>query len=169
MNSSSFQVFLNRFSLKKLDKSDKTVYVYSYKFTSPPEPGKEISAVKNIPYGIKTPGVKFGSSIITKQPIKDFYLNHKNWKLQPEGTKLLNPDKLNERRALEELERRWLGMKLRTIGEKHRVDNASEGGYIWWNAEKTILKDSGWEVHTGVRLDIRVNELGILFAEIDSY
>ncbi len=167
MDSSSFQVFLNRFALKRLSQLDKEVYVYSYKFTSPPEPGEEYSAVNSITWKIETPGVKFGSTIITKQPIEERYLKNKDWTLQSQGTKLLNPEKLNEKVALETLERRWLGMKLRTIGEKHRVEKALEGGYIWWNANKIILQDSGWEVHTGVRLDIEINESGILFAEID--
>ena len=156
-----------RFALKRLSQADKTVYVYSYKFTSPPEPGKEYSAVNLITWKIETPGVKFGSTIITKQPIAKNCLKHQDWTLQSQGTKLLNPEKLNEKVALEKLERRWLGMKLRTIGTKYRVEKASEGGYIWWNADKIILQDFGWEVHIGVRLDIEINESGILFAEID--
>ena len=132
MDSSSLQVFLNRFALKELSEIDKKVHVYTYKFSLPPEPGKEFVSVNNIPYSTKTPGVKFGSNIITKQLIKERYLKNKDWTLQLQETKLLNPEKLKEKVALEELERRWLGMKLRTIGEKHRVEKASENGYIWW-------------------------------------
>lgn len=167
MANSSLNVYLNRFALKELSTEDKTVCVYTYKFTSPPELGKEYSAVNRITWKLKIPSIKFGSTIITKQPIAENYLQHQDWVLQPQGTQFLNPEKLNEKIALEKLERRWIGMKLRTSGEKHRVENASEGGYIWWNADKVILQDLGWEVHTGVRLDIEVNRLGFLFAEID--
>ncbi|MGK7897751.1 MAG: argonaute PAZ domain-containing protein [Xenococcus sp. (in: cyanobacteria)] len=167
MTSSSLQVFLNRFALKEFSAIDKKVHVYTYKFSLPPEPGKEFSAINRITWKIKTPGVKFGSTIITKQPIAEDYLKNKDWVLQLQETKFLNPKKRNEKVALETLERRWLGMKLRAIDEKHRVEKASEGGYIWWNANKIILQDPGWEVHTGVRLDIEINESGILFTEID--
>ena len=143
MHNNSQKVFLNRFAIKGLSDGDKTVYVYNYKFSSPPEPEKEYSAINKITWKIKTPGVKFGSTIITKQPIADNYLKNEDWELQLQGTQLLNPEKLNEKEALQRLERRWLGMKLRSQGEKHRVKNASEGGYIWWNAEKIILQDSG--------------------------
>ena len=76
MNSSSFQVFLNRFALRGLSQIDKTVHVYTYKFSSPPEPGKEFSAINRITWNIKIPGVKFGSTIITKQPIEERYLKN---------------------------------------------------------------------------------------------
>lgn len=167
MNNNSQRVFLNRFALKRLNDIDKTVYFYTYRFSSPPETGKEHSAVNKITWNIKTPGVKFRSTIITKQLIADNYLTNETWELQLQGRQLLDPEKLNEKEALQRLERRWLGMRLRTQGEKHRVENASEGGYVWWNADKIILQDSGWEVHSGVRLDIEINTSGILFAEID--
>ncbi len=167
MNSYYPQVFLNHFALKKLTEADKTVHIYTYKFSSPPDPGQEYSAVNRITWNIKTPGVKFGSAIISKQPIVESYLKTQDWELQSQGTQLLNPEKLNEKVALEKLERRWLRMQLRSQGEKHRIENASEGGYIWWNADKIIVQDYGWEVHTGVRLDIEINKLGVIFAEID--
>lgn len=169
MNHFTPTVFLNRFPVKSLSKEAKTVQVYTYIFNPSLEPGKEYSAINKITWNIGTPGVKFRSSIITKQPISDNSLQKDNWILKPQGTQLLNPAKQNEKKALERLERRWLGWKLRQKSEKHRVENASEGGYIWWNTQRTILKDLGWEVHKGVRLDIELHHSGIVFAEIDTH
>jgi Argonaute PAZ domain len=170
MNYSMPQIHLNRFQIHRLSQTEKTVHVYTYIFNSPPEPGTEYSAINKITWNIGSiSGVKFGSTIITKQAILDKNLKGENWTLQFQGTQLLYPEKSNEREALERLERRWLGKQLRRISEKHRVDNSSEGGFIWWNADKTILEDSGWEVHTGVRLDIDIHSSGAIFAEVDTH
>jgi argonaute family protein len=89
--------------------------------------------------------------------------------LRSQGKQLLNPAKQNERDALERLERRWLGWKLRHKSAKNRVDRSPEGGFIWWNADKIIVQGSGWEVHTGVGLDIDLHHSGVVFAEIDTH
>lgn len=60
-----------------------------------------------------------------------------------------------------------MGQKIRQISDKNRVQNAPEGGFIWWNANRVILEDLGWEVHTGVRLDIELHSFGTILAEID--
>jgi hypothetical protein len=167
MNNSAVEVFLNRFPVKRLTEAERTVQTYTYTFNPSPELGKEYSAINRITWNIGTPGVRFGSTIITKQPIADRYLQGENWLLKPQGTQLLDLNKSNEREALERLERRWLGWKLRQTPEKYRLENASEGGFIWWNADKIILQGLGWEVHTGVCLDISVHHSGVMFAEID--
>ena len=68
------QVFLNKFPVKKLKKKKKTVQVYSYIFNPSPELGKEYSAIHQIPWKIRTPGVRFKAKIITKQLISAEYL-----------------------------------------------------------------------------------------------
>jgi hypothetical protein len=167
MNNSAVEVFLNRFPVKRLTEVESTVHTYTYIFNPSPEPGKEYSAINRITWNIGTPGVRFGSTIITKQPIADRYLQGENWSLKYLGTKLLVLKKLNEREALENLERRWLGWKLRQTSEKSRIENSPEGGFIWWNADKVILQGLGWEVHTGVRLDLALHHSGVVLAEID--
>lgn len=161
------QVFLNKFPVKKLSNSEKTVQVYSYIFNPSPEPGKEYSAINQIPWKIRTPGVKFKSTIITKQLISEEYLKQDNWTLKHQGTQLLNLDISYEREALEQLERKWLERELRSKFARNRVDRASQGGLIWWDAENIILQDLGWEVHTGVSLNIELHYSGIIFLEID--
>lgn len=76
------KVFLNRFPVKKLNDKDKIVQVYSYTFNPSPELGKEYSAINKIPWKIKTPGVRFKSTIITKQLISEEYLKQDNWTLK---------------------------------------------------------------------------------------
>ena len=170
MTQSILEVYLNRFPIKKLAESKRTVQIYQCDFKSPPELGKEYSALNKIPWNIGgTSGVRLGSNIITKQIISDKYLNNENWSLKHQETKLLNLENIFEKEALERLERRWLGARLRQISPKNRVQKASEGGFIWWNADKTILQDSGWEIHTGVRLDVELQSSGIVLAEIDTH
>ncbi len=170
MNQADVKVYLNRFPLKKLTEVDKTVQIYKCNFESSPELGKEYSAINSIPYKIGyTSGVKFGSTIITKEKISDRYLSNKDWTLRHQETKLLNPENLVEKQALERLERRWLGKEIRQRSKKNQVENASEGGFIWWNADKVILKDLGWEVHTGVRLDLELHSSGMVLVELDTH
>lgn len=171
MKQSTAEVYLNRFPLKQLSEDDKKVRIYKCNFTSSPELGKEYySAINSICYRIGyTSGVRFGSNIITKQKISDKYLSNEKWTLRHQETKLFDPENIVERLALERLERRWLGNRIRQISEKNRVHKASQGGFIWWNADRTILQDSGWEVHTGVRLDLELDPSGIVLAEIDTH
>lgn len=161
------QVFLNKFPVKKLSNSEKTVQVYSYIFNPSPELGKEYSAINQIPWKIRTPGVRFKSTIITKQLISAEYLKQDNWTLKHQGTQLLNLDISYEREALEQLERKWLERELRSKFARNRVDRASAGGLIWWDTDNIILQDLGWEVHIGVSLNIELHYSGIIFLEID--
>ncbi|BAU66861.1 unknown protein [Stanieria sp. NIES-3757] len=167
MNNSTLEVFLNRFPVKRLTEVERTVHTYTYTFNPSPEPGKEYSAINRITWNIGTPGVRFGSTIITKQTIAEGYLQGENWQLRSQGTQLLELNKSNEREALENLERRWLGWKLRQTSEKSRIENSPEGGFIWWNAQKTIVQGLGWEVHTGVRLNLALHHSGAVLTEID--
>ena len=50
---------------------------------------------------------------------------------------------------------------------RNRVDRALGGGFIWWDANNIVLQDLGWEVHTGVRLDVELHHSGVIFIEID--
>ncbi|MGF1490707.1 MAG: argonaute PAZ domain-containing protein [Prochloraceae cyanobacterium] len=166
MNSTP-EVLLNRFAIKKLNERERSVNVYSYTFKTPPQPGKEFSEINKILWNIRTPGALLGKNIVTKDPVLQNYLDGKNYKLQSQGTQVLNPQEEKEREALERIERRWLEKRLKQGSKKNRVERYNFGGLIWWNAEKTILKNKGWEVHTGVRLDVSIHNLGFLFLEID--
>ena len=171
MQQPTVKVYLNRFPVKKLNNTEKIVQVYTCSFKSSPELGKEYSALNRVPWNIgNTSGVRFGSSIITKHRISETYLNNKDWTLSHQGTRLLNLEDTVEKQALERLERRWLGDRIKKyISKKNRVQKSSEGGFIWWNADRTILQDLGWEVHRGVRLDIELHASGIVLAEIDAH
>ena len=167
MTKDTSQVFLNRFAVKQLSDREKTVQVYSYTFNPSPELGKEYSAINQIPWKIRTPGVRFKSTIITKQLISEEYLKQDNWTLEHQGTQLLNLDDSYERESLEKLERKWLERELKYKLSRNRVDRALGGGFIWWDANNIILQDLGWEVHTGVRLDVELHHSGVIFIEID--
>lgn len=167
MSNNTCRVFLNRFPVKKINEQDKLVQVYNYKFDPFPEPGKEYAAINRIPWKIKTPGVRFQSTVITKTLISKQYFKQDNWTLTHQGEQLLNLDNSYARESLEKLERKWLERELRFKSHRHRVTRASEGGFILWDADNVILQDSGWEVHTGVRLDLELHSSGTIFIEID--
>ena len=167
MSENTFKVFINRFPVKQLSDREKTVQVYNYTFNPSPELGKEYSIINQIPWKIRTPGVRFKSTIITKQLISEEYLKQDNWTLEHQGTQLLNLDDSYEREALEQLERKWLERELRYKLSRNRVDRALGGGFIWWDANNIVLQDLGWEVHTGVRLDVELHRSGVIFIEID--
>jgi hypothetical protein len=163
-------VYLNRFPVKKLRESDQIVQVYSCNFIFSPEQGKEQNVLNIIPWKIgKTSGVRFGSKIITKQKIFDTYLNNEFWTLEHQGPQFLSLEQPSEKDALERLERRWIWKELEEISDRNRIQKSSERGLIWWNANRTILQDSGWEVHTGVSLDIELHSSGMILAEIDTH
>jgi hypothetical protein len=167
MSKDNPKVFLNQFPVKKLTDGDKIVQVYEYTFNPSPEPGKEYSAINRILWKIRTPGTRLKSTIITKQLVSDEYLEQDNWTLKHQGTQLLDLDITYEREALKKLERKWLEQQLRYKFDRNRVNRASEGGFIWWDADSIILQGLGWEVHTGVRLDIELHSSGVIFIEID--
>ena len=169
MNFRESSVSLNRFAIHSLTEAEKTVYTYSYKFNPSPEPGKEYAAINRMLWKIWTPGERLGSKIITKEPIQTRNLQGENWTLKPLERQILDLENSRERDALEKLERRWLSKKLRQGNGKNRVDRSPEGGFIWWNEEKIILQKSGWEVHTGVHLDLEIHHSGVIFAEIDDH
>lgn len=166
MNSTS-KILLNRFAIKKLNERERTVNVYSYTFNRLPEPGKEFSEINKILWRIWTPGALLGKNIVTKDPVSQKYLQGKNWKLQPQEIKILNPKEERERDVLERIERRWLEKRLKEVSQKNRIERYNFGGLICWDSEKNILNNLGWEVHKGVHLDVSIHNLGVLFLEID--
>ena len=169
MNSADNQVLLNRFPIKRLSEKDRTVQVYTYSFHAPPEPGQEYTAVNTILWNIWTPGAPLDTAIVTKEKISAERLRGENWTLQPQNSKVLNPAEAREREALERLERRWLQRNLNQKSDKNRVERFGAGGFIWWNTNRIILQDRGWEVHSGVQLDVSVHHSGALFLEIDTH
>jgi hypothetical protein len=165
----TFKVFLNSFRLKKLSESDTLVNVYECEFDSSPEQGKEFKAIYSILWKIGVPGVPFRDQIITKEPIASQKLKGDGWILKSQGEQRLELSKESERKALEKLERNWFEKQLIQRFASRQVERYQYGGFIWWDKNQTVLKDNGWEVHTGVQLDITLTESGSLFLEIDSH
>lgn len=164
-----YQVFLNRFCLKKLSEKDKIIHVYECDFESSPEQGQEFTAIYRILRQLGVVGTLFRSQIITKEAITPQNLTGEGWKLISKGQDNLDFSKESERKALEKLERNWFEKELRKRSTNRKVENYQYGGFIWWDQDRIILKNNGWEVHTGVQLDIELNPSGYLFLEIDSH
>ena len=170
MNQSSTQVHLNRFPIRYLSDSEKTVNSYSYSFKESPERGQEYAAVSKITWNIgKATGVRFGSTIVTKHPIAESYLEGENWTLQPQGERLLDPGSSPERLVLEQLERKSLFNALKFGRIRQKVARYATGGFIWWKQDQIVLNQSGWEVHHGVHVDLEIHPSGVIFIEVDSH
>ena len=173
MNNQPVEVQLNRFAVKRLSEDERTVLSYAYTLNPPPEPGKEYSAIGKMLWNLGIPAVRFGDRVVCKEAVSVERLQGETWVLMPQGTTILNPTNQREREVLEKLERRILEQKLRQLSRHLRSDSRFERtkgtGLIWWNADKIMLQGEGWEVHTGVHLDVSVHRLGWLFLEIDSH
>ncbi|WP_013324485.1 argonaute PAZ domain-containing protein [Gloeothece verrucosa] len=165
---SNAEVFLNSFPLKRLSEQDRTVQVYKYNFKQSPEAGKEYSAISSICWKVNTPATRFQETIITKEKIAPEFLNNDNWSLQDQGAQVLDTSNKSENEALKRLEKRWLEQKIKKSFKSSKIERDTQSCLIWWNAEKVILSNLGWEVHTGVCLDILINS-GALFIEIDDH
>jgi hypothetical protein len=161
------QVVLNQFLIKELSEADRKVYEYIYNFTEFPEAGQEFKAIANVCYKLGVPATQFGNKIITKIAVSPDKLKTDAWEVSLNVEKILEPSKADERKILEKLERKILSSSLKQW-DKTGVENASEGGLIWWIKEDGIEKfGNGWEVHRGRRIDVIINSGGSLFLEVD--
>ena len=163
------QIVLNQFWIKKLSNDDCKVYEYTCNFVETPESGQEFKAIANVCYRLGVTAIQFRNKIITKQLVSTDKLKTDAWEVIPIEEKILTPTNNDERKALEQLERRALEVGLkREWRDATDVEKAAEGGLIWWVKEKGIeLSGDGWEVHRGRRIDIVIDIFGNLFLEVD--
>jgi hypothetical protein len=162
------EVCLNRFPVRQLSQSARTVWIYSYRFEQPPEPEAIYQSTGKILWQIKTPGARLGSTLAVQFALKPEYMQGEGWALQLLGQQELNPEISSERRVLEQIARRDLEQKLR--GSKNRKIERNAGkGLVWWNDQRVEQAGDGWQVHSGVLLDVVIDVGGFLLLEIDSH
>jgi hypothetical protein len=162
------EVCLNRFPVRQLNQSDRTVWIYSCRFKQPPEPEAIYQSTGKILWQVKTPGARLGSTLAVQFALKPEYMQGEGWALQLLGQQELNPEISSERRVLEQIARRDLEQKLR--GSKNRKIERNAGkGLIWWNDQRVERAGDGWQVHSGVLLDVVIDVGGLLLLEIDSH
>ncbi len=161
------QVVLNQFWIKELSEDDCKVYEYICEFVETPESGQEFKAIANVCYKLGVPATQFGNKIITKQLVNTDKLKTDDWEVQLNAEKNFKPSDDNERKILEKLERKFLSINLKKWG-KTDVENAADGGLIWWVKEDGIEKfGNGWKVHKGRKIDVIISASGNLFLEVD--
>lgn len=161
------QVVLNQFWIKELSEDDCKVYEYICEFVETPESGREFKAIANVCYKLGVPATQFGNKIIAKQLVSTDRLKSDTWAVQLNAEKIFKLGDDNERKILEKLERKFLSINLKKWG-KTDVENAADGGLIWWVKENGIEKfGNGWEVHKGRRIDVIISASGNLFLEVD--
>lgn len=162
------QVILNQFWIKELSEADCKIYEYACNFVETPESGQEFKAIGNVCYKLGVPATQFGNKIITKQLVSHDRLKSDAWEIQLNAEKNFKPSNASERKVLEKLERKLLSISLKRWG-KTDVENAAEGGLVWWIKGKDGIEKlgNGWEVHRGTRIDVVISVNGNLFLEVD--
>jgi len=161
-------IVLNRFLVKQLTEFDRTVHEYSCSFQQNPEQGDEQKAISSVCYKLGVPAIRLGNKIITQEPVNLDRLRRDDWELNFITKRILDCANPVERKGIESLERKKLKQRLKGWN-KTAVENASEGGLIWWitGEEGREKCGVGWEVHKGRRIDISIDSDGILYLEID--
>ena len=89
------------------------------------------------------------------------------WNLSYIGEKVLSPTVSVERKALEQLSRRYLYSSLKKLNGP-RVDR-SGSGFILWDERQVEREGDGWKVLKGALIDVAVDEHGQLNLEIDTH
>jgi hypothetical protein len=164
----SVEVCLNRFPVRQLDNADKSVWSYAVSFEHPPEPETVYQMTGKILWAIRIPGARLGSSIVTNAALTPEQMQGDGWSLQLAGQQELDPANSRERKALEQLARRWLEQQLYRA-RSSKIERNSGKGLIWWNAERVEQSGNGWQIHSGVHLDVVVDPTGFLYLEIDRH
>jgi Argonaute PAZ domain len=161
-------IVLNRFFVKQLAESDLTVKEYICSFTQNPDRGQEQKAIARICYKLGVPAIRLGNKIITKEFINLDRLQNDGWDVKFLSEKVLDCTNPDERKGIEQLERKILEQRLKQWS-KTAIEKASEGGLIWWVTGEAGIEmfGVGWEVHRGRRIDISVDTDSNLYLEID--
>lgn len=159
---------LNRFFVKQLTDTDRTVHEYSCSFSQNPAHGDEQRAIASVCYKLGVPAVRLGNKIIAKQPIDSTKLKNEKWEIKFIAQRILDYAIFNERQGIEQLERKFLEERLKKWN-KSAIDKAAEGGLIWWvtGEDGTEKCGEGWEVHKGRRIDVTIDFDGSFYLEID--
>lgn len=165
--SQSVDVYLNRFLVRQLNKTDCTVYRYRCSFDIVPEPEKIYKEVGRILWALRVPGARMGAEIVTQTPVAPENISGAGWTLHASEPQALNPGNAGDRAILEQLSRRWLEQQLRKQGQT--FERAAGSGMIVWDAQKTEHTGVGWQVHRGVHVNVAIDAQGSLYLEIDQH
>lgn len=161
-------ICLNRFLVHRLDDQARTVHRYSYSFTQPPDGPDIYRAVGSILYKIGDAiGARLESEIVTTEPIVEGRLQGEGWTLKYLKESVLDPKNSIERKALEQLNRRYLYSSLKKLNGPNVERSGS--GFVLWDEHKIEGQGDGWQVLRGALIDIVVDEEGLLSLEIDSH
>jgi Argonaute PAZ domain len=168
LNFEEISIVLNRFIVKQLTESDRTVHEYSVRFEQNPDHGEEQQAIARICYKLGVPAVRLGNRIIAKDLVDLDHLHDDDWRVEIISERILDCANPVEQRGIEQLERKILENSLRSW-DKTAIEKASEDGLIWWvkGEEGTEKCGEGWEVHRGRRIDVIIDTDGLLYLEID--
>jgi hypothetical protein len=158
---------VNRFLIKKLNDSDRSVYEYACKFKEDPDKEEIQRNLFRVCYSVKIPATILGFRVITKDEISPEYLKNENWQLSLVSKKVLDCQKLTELKTLERLEQNKLERELRKW--KSASVEKSGGVLVWWvdRDQGREKHGEGWEVHRGRKIDIYIDSDDHLYLEID--
>lgn len=167
--SQQIEVCLNLFPVQQLDTEKRTVNVYSYQFSSPPDRDDTYRSIGKILWNIGLlPAARLDGTIVTYGQIAESRLQNDDWTLRLiEDRRILDPANSAERKILEQLYRQSLYQSLRRIKQGHIEKSGKH--LIWWDETKVEQIGQGWQVLKGALIDIVVDQEGWLKLEIDSH
>lgn len=160
-------VYLNRFFVKNLSPEELEFYCYSIKFNDVINAEDLYQKIGNILYKIAVIGSRLGDNIITQQEVPDTHLLGDGWHLQFKEKKIINLNNTDERKALEQFNRKILWEKMSSFEINLDIEKAFGGGFTWWNNKKIEDFGDGWKVLRARKVNLAIDPKGDYYLEID--
>jgi len=162
----SYPVILNQFCVKTLEEEARLLYPFTCRWQQNPELGTEAYALNKVCYQLPVPAARWGSAIVTRQPLEQ--LKTKAWQLIPQPPRVFDCTRLEDREALESLCRQELYRYFKQR-DREDVDRASNNSIRIWERKPSESPAQGWTVHQGFCLDVRLDATAKLYLEIDRF
>jgi hypothetical protein len=160
-------VYLNRFFVKNLSPEELEFYCYSINFNDVINSENLYQKIGSILYKVTVIGSRLGDTIITQQKVPDTHLMGDGWHLQFKEKKRISLDNTDERKALEQFNRRVLWEKMSSFKASLDIEKSFGGGFTWWNNKKIEDSGDGWRVLRARKVDLAIDPKGDYYLEID--
>ncbi|MCH9056178.1 hypothetical protein L5220_09760 [Synechococcus sp. PCC 6716] len=92
----SYPVILNQFCVKTLEEEARLLYPFTCRWQQNPELGTEAYALNKVCYQLPVPAARWGSAIVTRQPLEQ--LKTKAWQLIPQPSRVFDCTCLEQNR-----------------------------------------------------------------------
>jgi Argonaute PAZ domain/Piwi domain len=160
-------VYINRFFVKKLSPEELEFYCYSINFDDVIDAESLYRKISNILYKTTVVGARLGVNIITQHRIPDANLTGDGWHLQFKEKKAISLKNTDERKTLEQFNRKILWEKMSSCKANLDIEKSFGGGFTWWNNKRIEDFGDGWKVLRARKVDLAIDPKGDCYLEID--